>query len=451
MTAPNVAAAGAARPFSDRVVILFVTQVATAAIGIFNGFVLARLLGPSAKGDYYLLTLLPITIMVAIQLGLPSAVGYYAARGDLRGLTRKSVVLTLAVTVPALVVTAAVLPALRGSILAGLDPILIAIALIALPIQLNATITTGTILGRQAVRWYAITSVGQALTYSVLLVIFVAWLGLGVPGAIAVFVIVAAVQAGSFFVGSARLTAHATNPKETPIRDLFRFGIPLHPGNVTLFFAYRADVFLLAALLADPSAPLGYYSMGVSMAEMVFFFPNAVSVLFFPHVAGSAREEADRQVPMVSRVTLLMTAAFGLALIPVATVLISVIVPAFTPALPALYILLPGVVALSVSKVLTGYLTGLGRTGLTSGVSISTFVLNVILNVFLIPRFGILGAALASLVSYAASSLALSLIAGRLARTSPLAFWVTRSSDIRYAIDTIATIARRLRSAAASG
>src|SRR6185295_8823265 len=101
-------------------------------------------LGPSAKGDYYLLTLLPITIMVAIQLGLPSAVGYYAARGDLRGLTRKSVVLTLAVTVPALIVTAAVLPALRGSILAGLDPVLIAVALIVLPIQLNATITTGT-------------------------------------------------------------------------------------------------------------------------------------------------------------------------------------------------------------------------------------------------------------------------------------------------------------------
>ena len=36
---------GLARPFSDRVVVLFLTSVVTAGVGIFNGFVLARLLG----------------------------------------------------------------------------------------------------------------------------------------------------------------------------------------------------------------------------------------------------------------------------------------------------------------------------------------------------------------------------------------------------------------------
>ncbi len=66
--------------FSERVVILFVTSIATAGIGMFNAFLFARLLGPEAKGDYYLLVLIPNTVLVLVQFGLPSALGFYAAQ-----------------------------------------------------------------------------------------------------------------------------------------------------------------------------------------------------------------------------------------------------------------------------------------------------------------------------------------------------------------------------------
>ena len=439
------------QPFSDRVVVLFVTQVVTAGVGIFNGFVLAHLLGPSAKGDYYLLTLLPSTIMVLTQLGLPQAFGFYAARGETQGLTRKAVLLTAAIALPGLAIMIALLPVLRATFMAGLESGQIVLALFALPIALNATFTTGIVLGRQAVRWYAGINIGQVIAYSVLLVVLVAWLGLGLGGAIAVFLLVTSIQASGFLVGAIRVTAHSQGKKPVPVRDLFKYGLPIYPSTLTQFFSYRADVFMLAFLLSDPSAPLGYYSMGVSMAEMVFFFPNAVSILLFPHVAGSRREDSDRQVPMVSRVTLLMTAVFGVALVPVATLMISVLLPAFTPALPALYVLLPGVVALSVAKVLTGYLSGLGRTGLTSAVTVSSFVLNVAVNIVLIPRFGILGAAAASLISYTASSIVFTFIAARLAQANPLDFWIPRWSDIRYVAGTIGTIGRRLLGSMARG
>ncbi len=45
--------------FSGRVAVLFATQSFGAILGIFNGILLARLLGPAAKGDYYLLILVP--------------------------------------------------------------------------------------------------------------------------------------------------------------------------------------------------------------------------------------------------------------------------------------------------------------------------------------------------------------------------------------------------------
>ena len=51
-------------------------------IGIINGILLARLLGPAGKGDYYILVLVPATAMVLLQLGLPQAFNFYAARGQ---------------------------------------------------------------------------------------------------------------------------------------------------------------------------------------------------------------------------------------------------------------------------------------------------------------------------------------------------------------------------------
>ena len=96
------------------------------------------------------------------------------------------------------------------------------------------------------------------------------------------------------------------------------------------------------------------------------------------------------------------------------------------------------------SKVLTGYLNGLGRNGVTSGVSILAFVLNVAVNIVLIPPYGILGAAAASLISYSASSLLYSLIVARLAGASWLAFWIPRWSDVRFTVATIDSLGRRL-------
>jgi O-antigen/teichoic acid export membrane protein len=420
------------RAFSGRVAVLFATQVATAGIGIINGFLMARLLGPAAKGDYYLLVLLPATVMVLCQLGLPQALGYFAARNRTVGIVTKTVVLTLILTLAAYVVLVAVFPLLRESVMRDISPLLIVLALLGLPLALNVSFTGGIVLGRQAVGWNAILHVATTASATVLLVLFIGVLGLGVWGAMVAWVAASLLETIGFLFATKRITTVVPDPKPLSYRDLLRYGLPLYPGSITLFFGYRIDVYLLAWLLRDPSVPLGYYSMAVSLAEMVFFLPNSVSTLFFPHVAGSSRQGADRQVPVVSRVTLLLTGLTALAIAPVATILIEWILPAFTAALPALYILLPGVVALSVSKVVSGYVAGLGLTGTTSLVNVGAFVLNVVLNLALIPAFGIVGAATASLVSYTASSVVFTLVGARLSQSSPLDFWLPRRADVRF-------------------
>lgn len=442
--------AGNAGTFSGRAVVLFVTQVSGAIVGIVNGILLARLLGPAGKGDYYLLVLVPSTTMVLVQLGLPQAFMFFAARGRIAGMLAKAVVLTATLSLAGLLAVAALMPLFREAFLHRLELGQILFAFLALPLALSATFTTAIVMGRQAVRWYAAVNMAYPIATTALLILILGGLGPSVNGAIAVYLIASSIQSIGFAIGSRCVSAANTTAESVSYRELFRYGLPLYPGTLTQFFSYRADAYLIAFLIADPSAPLGYYSMAVGLAELVFFFPNAVSTLFFPHVAGSRREDSDRQVAMVSRVTFLVTGAVALLLIPAAMLMIWILLPAFGPSIPPLLVLLPGVVALSVTKVVSGYVSGIGRPAVTSYVNVFAFVLNIIANLVLIPRFGIVGASAASLASYSMSSLVFTAIAARLTLTPMAHFWLPRLSDIRFTVSTSVGLLRRVRDAARS-
>ena len=435
---------GRAGIFSGRVVVVFGTQVFGAGIGIINGILLARLLGPAAKGEYYFLVLLPATTIILLQLGLPQAFGYFAARGQTIGMVGKTIVLTAILSVVAFLVLIVLVPLIAGIIPTGIGVEQVLFVFLALPLALNATFTTGIVTGRQAVNWYAGINMAYPMVSTVLLVIILGGLGGTVNGAIAVYVIVSSFQALGFLIGARWVSDHNPQPARVSFRELLGYGLPYYPGSLTQFFSARADVFLIAWLVADAAAPLGYYSMAVGLAELVFYFPNAVATLFFPHVAGASREESNSQVAMVSRVSLLVTAGVALVLAPAAVLMIEILLPAFVPSLPALFLLLPGVVALSATRVVYVYLTGIGKPAITSYINVSAFILNIVLNLFLIPAFGIAGAAAASLVSYSVSAILLTIVASGLSGAPVWDFWLVRRSDVRLTFRMSVGLIRRV-------
>ena len=171
--------------------------------------------------------------------------------------------------------------------------------------------------------------------------------------------------------------------------------------------------------------------MGVSLAELTFFVPDAVSTVFFPRVAGMERESADEQVARVTRFTVLITLIATVGLIPAAVVAVNLVLPEFTESLPAFLVLLPGIICLTVAKVLASYVGGLGiplRVAVASGTAL---VVNIVANLLLIPPLGIIGAAVASTVSYSLNAAMLLTIASRLSRRRPLEFVVPGRAELR--------------------
>ena len=79
----------------------------------------------------------------------------------------------------------------------------------------------------------------------------------------------------------------------------------------------------------------------------------------------------------------------------------------FRPSVAALIWILPGIVIFSVANVLAAYIAGIGKPRLNLLVSSISLVVTIALDLALIPKFNIVGAAIASSVSYTLSAVLL--------------------------------------------
>lgn len=211
-------------------------------------------------------------------------------------------------------------------------------------------------------------------------------------------------------------------------REAIGFGIRGQAGNIFTFLGSRLDLLLVPALLDLRAA--GLYVIAVRVSDVVGQAATAAASLVFPRVAGLAdrgTELTERTVRMMLVVVVAMAVVLGLA---GETLLRIAFGTAYEASTTALLILLVATIPLSVSRIVSADLKGRGRPGLVSWAAVTTVVATVALDVLLIPAFGIEGAALASLLAYAAGMMAV-LWAYRAVTSGRLAAMIPRPADAR--------------------
>lgn len=422
-----------ATPFGKRVAGVFATRVARVLVGMATSFLLAGLLLPAGRGQYALLVLVPGMLNALGQLGLPSAMSFFAGRGrSVRDLQRLGWLLTVSLSAVLVGVTVLALPWLQRTVLQPVPLELLLVSIASVPFQFATAFAGSTLIGRQRLRTYNLVVVAQSVLMLVGVVILVGLLDLGVAGAILSYVAVAVLAAIGTALELQRAVAEATVERgRVRLLQIAGYGIRIYPASVTGYFSYRVDVLILSAVLGAPgAAAIGLYTFAVSLAEMAFMIPDSVSTVFYPRVAGMEHREADRLAPQVSRFTLLVTALGVAALLPAAWVVTTLLLPAYGGSILPFVILLPGIMALSVSKVVSGYISGLGLPLAVARASIANLVVNVVANLVLVPPLGIVGAALASLISYAGHAAILVFTASRIAHTRPLDYVVPTAAEV---------------------
>ena len=188
--------------------------------------------------------------------------------------------------------------------------------------------------------------------------------------------------------------------RKDPAVKSFRFGIKIMFGNLLQYLNYRADILLVSFFLTQ--LEVGWYYVCVIIGERLLFLTQATSTILFPSASNS--EEQREKTPILSRLNfaVVFAAAFvvGISAYWLIPFLFS---EQYINSVLPLIILLPGIISLSVSKILSADFVSRGLPQYSLYVSLLNFCLNFILNIILIPKIGIAGAALSSTFSYTAA------------------------------------------------
>ncbi len=406
-------------------------------VRLITALLLIALLDPAARGVQSLLVLLPTVLGALGTLSVSSAVPVLLHRSpsadgperiDERLLLPNLFGLALCVLGLLLLVIVPVSPLIARYLSAEyhVSTADVLLGLLLLPPLLLGEYLRALLVARRDLRQVALAQTIQAVAQLLLTVLLVLGLHQGAQGAVW-----ATACAGWLGFGWTSWTVRNLGVLRPRLDwkvlcPLLGLGLRGHVGNVVQTFNYRLDAFLLQGFLGQ--AAVGLYQTGVLLAELVWYLPNAVGAALLPHVAATA----DRQsTPRIVRHTLMLMLVGALLLLALAWPGFTLLRPAYQATLPPLTILLAGVVALGIHKVLASDLSGRGLPQYPSLTSVVALVVTIVGDFMLIPRFGMVGAAVASALAYTVQTVALLLIYRRIARVGWRELFVPQRDDWR--------------------
>lgn len=393
------------------------TKLAMIALRLLRNVLLARILGPSERGLFALLSTLPDLISAATSGGLNSAVGYQAAKQRDMGLLLTQVLV-------------------YGCLLAGV----LTLACVFLVREFGADLEVTVQLGLLA--WLLLLAVPMTVLKSGLLTLHNASGGVGAFNALRLTESLAplllflglfwmwrdeALEAAliSWLCGIALVLALGLwwLRRQHPLalrwdrggqRELLSYSAKSHPDLLFQQLILRSDYLFIGALLG--STALGHYAMASAAAELLLIVPEAVTT---PLMKRLLQQDAgmERITPLALRLTatVMLGACLGMALIG-HWLIVTLFGAEYAPAYPALLALLPGLLGLCYASILRLDLLGKNRPGTVSLMMGAGAALNLVLNILLIPAWGIVGAAAASSIAYLAVTVAMLVLYCRLSR-----------------------------------
>lgn len=238
-------------------------------------------------------------------------------------------------------------------------------------------------------------------------VIFFSQVGWGVPAVLAgrtVAVGIASIIAIIFVTQRIQISMifKQTSP-DIPQIDLLKYSLSTMILSFLLLSIYHIDVLLLRIMVG--STETGYYRAALVIAEFLWFVPIAIQTALLHSVSQLwTDEQYDKLTAIASlavRYTLILTILLVLGTAGLADPLLSLYFgQEFTAATVPLLLLLPGALGFAIARPIFAISQGQDNLRVLIFVTLVAAALNLLLNLMLIPRYGMNGAAISTSIAY---------------------------------------------------
>lgn len=369
-----------------------------------SGIITARWLGPEGSGTIAALTVYPSLFLTFGSLGISQSTTHFIGKGQFSEQRIKTAITQIwfFTTIVSVVISSLLIYFLSSS---GYNLLWVFLAILPIPFTLFNTYNSGIFLGKNQIGIYnKINWQPKAISFLAIVLLVIVF-PLHIEG-----VLLASV-AGPVFMFFLLLFKndfiHAFSFKFDwkIIKSLLSLGVVYAVALLIINLNYKIDVILLDKLSTQFST--GIYAKGVAITDFLWEIPMLLSTIVFARSA-SAKDELQYSIKVAQllRLSIIAIGLGSIALILFARIIILLMYgEEFVKSTEVIQLLMPGVLLLTIFKVLNMDLAGKGKPLVSMKAMIPAVILNIILNVLFIPQFGANGAAISSTISYTFAAL----------------------------------------------
>jgi len=385
------------------------TKAVLFPLGLVTGILVTRELGPTNRGVFAFVTLLIGFVGPLLQFGFGNGVRYYVSVGEF--CPRDTAFSAFLTRLGLGVLTSAGLAVLFHFHALGATadlltrPQLVPV-LVVLPLVGAGTVLRWILVGDSRFNVVNPIDIAGSLLLVGLLFTTVVVGDMGLNGAI--WSLLTAQALGALITILAVLLIYKPLLR-FDVRSIgmsFSYGIRMWIGSIATRSNDRLDQFVLA--VAASANQLGQYSVAVRVAELPLMLGSVSAPVVFNRVAAAA--DSDERVRIIDQLHRAHFALVGAVIVVVGLVgyfLIPLVYgEAFEAAALPFLLYLPGVLAYSSRQVIDKFFSGSGRPFWASILQIVGLGVGLPLYLYLIPKYGAVGASVASSLVYSASAFA---------------------------------------------
>lgn len=363
--------------------------------------VVARLIGPYDTGVYFFAVSVTSVFVVLADLGMAPVIIREIAGGRDEGPRYLSAALRLKL----LLVPFAVLLSLGYGVWSQADPITLMCVGIACAVMSADSFHLAfyaSLRGKQNLKPEALGMLmGQIFTACI--AIGGSYLGYGAPGLVTALLVGSLWNVGWSFLNARLVHIKLPAPLKGDYRKLFTEAMPFAISGIAVKVYSYTDSLLIKAMHGTEA--VGMYAVAYKMTYALQFLPLTFSAALYPSLAQAWAKQDHARLRRSFLESLRITAAIGFPL----SAGLSALAPRLIPAIyghaflgaVAPYQVLPWVLLpIFMDFPVGALLNATGRAKLKTMAMLGTMVINVILNVILVPSMGPLGAAWAGVFSF---------------------------------------------------
>lgn len=190
---------------------------------------------------------------------------------------------------------------------------------------------------------------------------------------------------------------------QSQLKYILSFSFMAYVANIFQFLSYKMDFWFVEYY--NGTKELGIYSLSVNLAQMLWLMPQAISTVFIAYSGSNIEGKAVSQTNTLVRITI--------SIILVVAAILAAGIDFFIPVLYGVEfsesaflfkLLLLGIVPFCITTIIASYFAGKGVIKINLYCSLIGFAICLLFDIILIPKYGIRGAAIATIISYCIST-----------------------------------------------